>query len=62
MSLAFRAQPKEIVKRQSEGAKLKLNDATRQPDGELDYDKVGKGLAGVAGVLLLLGILRRARS
>lgn len=60
--LAFRAQPKELAKRQAEGVKLKLNDATRTPDGSLDNQKVGKALGATGGVLLLLGLIRRARS
>ncbi|GGB16371.1 hypothetical protein GCM10011492_02640 [Flexivirga endophytica] len=59
--LAFRAQPKELAKRQVEGAKLKVGGFTHTPDGELNTQKLGFALGGVAAVLLTLGILRRAR-
>ncbi|MDE9366311.1 DUF3618 domain-containing protein [Luteipulveratus sp. YIM 133132] len=59
--LAFRAQPKEIAKRQVEGVKLAANDATRTPDGELRHDKVAGMLGGFGAVALLLGLIRRAR-
>ena len=59
--LAFRAQPKEIAKRQVESAKLKVNDLTRTPDGSPDNGKLGVIVGGAAAVLLLLGLLRRVR-
>lgn len=59
--LAFRAQPKEVAKRQVESVKLKANDLARSSDGEVAGEKVG-AIVGAAGVaLLLLGLLRRAR-
>ncbi|NNG39419.1 DUF3618 domain-containing protein [Flexivirga sp. ID2601S] len=60
--LSFRAQPKEIVNRAVEDVKLKANDATHTPDGELNTQKLGMALGGVAAILLTLGIIRRARS
>lgn len=60
--LAFRAQPKEIVRRSTEGAKLKVNELTRTPDGELATEKIGYAVGGVGAVSLLLGLIRRARS
>ena len=60
--LAFRAQPKEIAKRGAEDLKLKASSVTQTSDGELDHQKVGTGLAGLSGVLILLGLIRRARS
>ncbi|GAB3487039.1 DUF3618 domain-containing protein [Flexivirga lutea] len=59
--LAFRAQPKELAKRQVEDVKLKVGGFTHTPDGQLDTHKLGMALGGVAVVLLTLGILRRAR-
>ncbi|AKU17414.1 DUF3618 domain-containing protein [Luteipulveratus mongoliensis] len=59
--LAFRAQPKEIAKRQVEGLKLAANDATRTPDGELKTEKIAGAVGGAGAFLLLLGLLRRAR-
>lgn len=60
--LAFRAQPKEIAKRQAEGARLVLTDATRTAEGDLRQDRVAMGLAAVGGVLLLVGLVKRLRS
>ncbi len=60
--LAFRAQPREIVRRSAEGAKLKVNDATRTPSGDLQTEKIGYAVGGVGAFSLLLGLIRRARS
>lgn len=60
--LAFRAQPKEIAKRQTESARLALTDATRTADGELRNDRLAMGLGGVGAVALLLGLAKRVRS
>ncbi|TWE07838.1 DUF3618 domain-containing protein [Rudaeicoccus suwonensis] len=59
--LAFRAQPKELAKRSVEDVKLKANDLTHTPDGQLNTEKLGKVLGGVSVTLLALGLLRRAR-
>ncbi len=59
--LAFRAQPKEIAKRQVESVKLKAGELTHTPDGELDNGKVGVIIGGVGVVLLLVGLMRRVR-
>ena len=59
--LAFRAQPKEIAKRQTESARLALTDATRTPEGELRTDRLAIALGSVGGVLLLVGLLKRMR-
>lgn len=59
--LAFRAQPKEVAKRQVESVKLKANDLTRSSDGEVAGEKVGAIVGGAGVALLLLGLLRRAR-
>ena len=48
--LAFRAQPKEIAKRQTESARLALTDATRTADGDLRSDRVAMGLGGLGAV------------
>lgn len=60
--LTFRTQPKEIAKRQSESARLAFNDAVRTPNGELRQDRLAMALAGVGGVLLLAGLIKRVRS
>lgn len=59
--LAFRTQPKEIAKRQVESVKLKAGDLTRTAEGDVATDKLGKMVAGAGAVLLLLGLLKRAR-
>lgn len=59
--LAFRAQPKELAKRQVEEAKLRLGGFTHKPDGELNTQNLAMVLGGVAVVLLTIGIVRRAR-
>ena len=60
--LAFRTQPKEIARRQAEGARLALTDATRTPEGDLRTDRLAIALGAVGGVLLLAGLLKRVRS
>lgn len=60
--LAFRAQPKELAKRQVEDVKLKVGGFTHTPDGELNNQKLAIALGGVAAVLLTLGLVRRARA
>lgn len=60
--LAFRAQPKEIAKRQTESARLALTDATRTADGDLRSDRVAMGLGGLGGLLVLVGLAKRLRS
>lgn len=59
--LAFRAQPKEVAKRQVESVKLKAGELTQGSDGKVDEDKIGKIVAGAGGVFLVLGLLRRVR-
>lgn len=59
--LAFRAQPKELAKRQTEDIKLKVHDLTHTPDGELDTNKVGMIAGGVVAAVVLLALIRRAR-
>lgn len=59
--LAFRAQPKELAKRQTEGLKLAVHDATHTPDGEFDSKKVGTIAGGVVAAVVLIALIRRAR-
>lgn len=59
--LAFRAQPKELVKRQVEDVKLKVGGFTHTPDGQLNTQKLAIVAGGVAAVLLTIGLIRRAR-
>lgn len=59
--LAFRAQPKELVKRQTEDLKLTFHDATHTPDGELDTKKVATIAGGVVAAVVLIALIKRAR-
>ncbi|RNI21323.1 DUF3618 domain-containing protein [Flexivirga caeni] len=59
--LAFRAQPKELAKRQMEDVKLTLGGITHTPGGELNTQKLAMMLGGVSVVLLTVGLLRRSR-
>ena len=58
--LAVRAQPKEIARRQADSAKVKLNEATHTPTGELRIERIA---AVVAAVVALVGLVvwRRTR-
>ena len=57
--LAFRAQPKEIARRQAQSAKAKLIEATHTPEGDLRVERVGAVAAGSAVVLGLAILLHR---
>ncbi len=59
--LVARAQPKEIVRRQSESARIAFAEATRDSSGELRLGRIVGVVSAVAAVLLLLGALRRRR-
>jgi len=56
--LAVRAQPKEIARRQAESAKLKFDQATHTPEGDLRVERIG-AVAAVSAVLLALVVLHR---
>jgi len=60
--LITRAQPKEILRRQGESAKVAFAEATHTPDGELRSERVAGALAALAAVLIAIGLLRRRRS
>jgi hypothetical protein len=57
--LAVRAQPKEIVRRQTESAKARLASSTHTPGGDLRVERVGAIAAAAALVVVLLGFLHR---
>jgi hypothetical protein len=59
--LITRAQPKEIVRRQGESAKVAFLDATRTPDGELRSERVAAVLAALSALLITVGLIRRRR-
>lgn len=57
--LTFRVSPAEIKRRQVASLKASANAAAFTETGEPRYDRLGTGLAGVAGVALVLGLARR---
>lgn len=59
--LAARAQPKEIARRQSEAAKVKLTEATHTPDGQLRTERLA-AVGAVVALILGLAIFRRLRA
>ncbi len=59
--LITRAQPKEIVRRQGESARIALAGATHDTDGRLRVARIVAVVAAVAAVLVALGALRRRR-
>ena len=60
--LAYRAQPKQIARRQARSAQDALTEATRNPDGSLRTERITVALAATAVVLLAIGLLRRRLS
>lgn len=57
--LAFRAQPKEIVRREKASARQKFMEATHTPSGELRVERIAAVLAAVSAVFIAAGLLRR---
>jgi len=57
--LAVRAQPREIVRRQTESVKAKVVESTHTPEGDLRVERVGAIAAAVAAVLVVLAVLHR---
>ncbi len=57
--LAYRAQPKEIARRQSESLRASFAAATRDETGNLRTERVTAVLAAVAFVAIAMGLLRR---
>ena len=60
--LAVRAQPREIVRRQTESVKAKIVESTHTPEGDLRVERVGAIAAAVAAVLVVLAVLHRRHS
>ena len=58
--LHARTAPKEIARRQVETAKVRFNDATHTPQGDLRTERVA-ALAAAAVALLGIGVVRRRR-
>lgn len=59
--LAYRAQPKEIARREVASLKSSFDEATRYADGSLRSERVATVLGAASVVLLLLGLVRRRR-
>jgi hypothetical protein len=59
--LAFRAQPKEILRREIEHAKARFAAATHDEHGELRTERIAAVLAVVAILAIGLGLVRRRR-
>jgi hypothetical protein len=57
--LAFRAQPKEIVRREKAAARRKFMEATHTPNGDLRVERIAAVLAAVSAVFITAGLLRR---
>lgn len=60
--LAYRAQPKQIARRQAQSVGQAFTSATRNEDGTLRTERITAVLAAAAAVLLGIGLLRRALS
>lgn len=59
--LAVRAQPKEIVRRQTASARASLVGSVQTPDGALRLDRVALAAAAVVAFLGLVLVGRRRR-
>ncbi|MDQ1538550.1 MAG: hypothetical protein QOE58_2943 [Actinomycetota bacterium] len=57
--LAVRAQPREIVRRQTESVKVKLVGSVHTPEGDLRKERVGAIAAAGAVVVFLLALAHR---
>jgi hypothetical protein len=60
--LAFRAQPREIVRRETESVKARLFDATHTSQGDLRRERVIAMAAAVSAVLVAMVMHHRHRS
>lgn len=58
--LVFRVSPAELKRRGIAAVKAKIDDTIYDDQGAPRYDLLAVGLAGVAGVTLVLGGARRA--
>ena len=59
--LAYRAQPKVIAQRQAQGLKLKLDEATHTPEGDLRMERIGAVVAAAVALVVVAGLIRRRR-
>ncbi len=60
--LAYRAKPRNIVRREVGSAKATFTRATRYEDGSLRTERITAVLGASAAVLLGIGLLRRLLS
>ncbi|WP_411285140.1 DUF3618 domain-containing protein [Lapillicoccus sp.] len=60
--LVTRSQPKEIIRRQSESARVAFAGATRTSDGAIRVERLAGVLGAVAALLITIGLVRRQRS
>lgn len=59
--LAYRAQPQVIAQRGLQGLRLRFDEATHTPDGELRVERVAAVAAAVVVAVVVVGLLRRRR-
>jgi hypothetical protein len=59
--LAYRAQPGVIAQRQADSLKLRLNEATHTPEGDLRVERIAAVAAAVVGFIVVVGLIRRRR-
>ncbi|GAA6527241.1 DUF3618 domain-containing protein [Intrasporangium sp. DVR] len=59
--LAYRAQPQVIAQRQAQSLKLKLNEATHTPEGDLRVERIGAVVAAAVALVVVAGLIRRRR-
>ena len=60
--LVTRSQPKEIIRRQGESARVAFAGATRTSDGAIRVERLAGVLGAVAALLITIGLVRRRRS
>ena len=59
--LAYRAKPQVIAQRQAQGLKLKLDQATRTPEGDLRVERVGAVVVAAVALVVVAAVVRRRR-
>jgi hypothetical protein len=59
--LAYRAQPQVIAQRQAQSLKLKLNEVTHTPEGDLRVERIGAVVAAAVAIVVVAGLIRRRR-
>ncbi|EWT00982.1 hypothetical protein N865_12210 [Intrasporangium oryzae NRRL B-24470] len=59
--LAYRVQPQVIAQRQVQSLKLKVDEVTRTPEGDLRVERVVAVAAAVVALVVVARLLRRRR-